>query len=250
MDGAGRLDIRAADVVIAPEEANGLKPGDYVRISVTDNGSGMSPQVIARAFEPFFTTKPVGKGTGLGLSQIFGFVRQSNGDVRIESEVGKGTTISLYLPRHHGAAVERVVQEEAKVARPKVGQLSILLVEDDPRVQASTRAGLAELGHVVRACNSGEQALAILSEGANFDLVLTDVMMPGMTGPELVAQLTRDYPHIVVLFVTGYVGEAGQSDDFSGHEVLRKPFTIAALGAAIGRAMTRRDEPSPESCAA
>ncbi len=250
MDGAGRLDIRAVDVTIAPEEANGLKPGDYARISVTDNGAGMPPQVIARAFEPFFTTKPVGKGTGLGLSQIFGFVRQSNGDVRIESEVGKGTTISLYLPRHHGAAVERVVQEEAKVARPKVGQLSILLVEDDPRVQASTRAGLAELGHVVRACNSGEQALAILSEGANFDLVLTDVMMPGMTGPELVAQLTRDYPHIVVLFVTGYVGEAGQSDDFSGHEVLRKPFTIAALGAAIGRAMTRRDEPSPESCAA
>jgi signal transduction histidine kinase/ActR/RegA family two-component response regulator len=249
MDGAGRLDIAVNDIVVGSGGSGEIKPGDYVRISVTDTGCGMPPQVLARAFEPFFTTKPVGKGTGLGLSQIFGFVRQSNGDVRVDSEVGKGTTISLYLPRYHGIAAERTATDAIKTTRPKVASLSILLVEDDPRVQASTRAGLAELGHVVRACASGEEALTILSEDASFDLVLTDVMMPGMTGPELIAAIGRDYPGIAVLFVTGYVGEAGQSDDFAGHEVLRKPFTIAALGNAVARAIHRRGEP-PTSQAA
>ena len=249
MDGAGRLDIVVADVTIPRDDAGGLKAGDHVRISVTDTGCGMPPQVLERAFEPFFTTKPVGKGTGLGLSQIFGFVHQSHGDVRVESEVGRGTTISLYLPRHHGAATAHSGAEPAQAARPKLETLSILLVEDDPRVQASTRAGLAELGHVVRACGSGDEALAILAEDDHFDLALTDVMMPGMTGPELVAALSRDYPHIAVLFVTGYVGEAGQSDDFAGHEVLRKPFTIAALGNAIAQAMDRQG-PKPASQAA
>jgi signal transduction histidine kinase/CheY-like chemotaxis protein len=243
MEGAGRLGISVADVVIDGADPSAIKPGDYVRINVTDTGCGMPPQVLARAFEPFFTTKPVGKGTGLGLSQIFGFVRQSHGDVRVDSEVGEGTTISLYLPRYHGIAAQRSVTDATSAARPKIGSLSILLVEDDPRVQASTRAGLAELGHMVRACASGEEAMAILAENSSFDLVLTDVMMPGMTGPELVTTIGRDYPRIAVLFVTGYVGEAGQSDDFAGYEVLRKPFTIAALGNAVARAIDRRGEP-------
>ncbi|WP_374649511.1 response regulator [Rhizorhabdus sp.] len=239
MEGAGRLDIMVEDVTLDAPTSGGLKPGDYVRISVADTGCGMSQQVMERAFEPFFTTKPVGKGTGLGLSQIFGFVRQSMGDVRIASELGKGTTISLLLPRHHGVAAQRSAMDLTVAARPDTGALDILLVEDDPRVQASTRAGLAELGHAVRACSSGEEALAILAERQSFDLVLTDVMMPGMTGPELIATISRDYPGISVLFVTGYVGEAGQTEDFADHEVLRKPFTISALGHAIGRAMGR-----------
>ncbi|WP_340315103.1 ATP-binding protein [Rhizorhabdus argentea] len=242
MDGAGRLDIDVADVPIGAGDRSGIAAGEYVRISVRDTGCGMSPEVVARAFEPFFTTKPVGKGTGLGLSQIFGFVRQSQGDVRVESTVGVGTTIMLYLPRYTGAAIDRSVTDSSATAKPRSGPLSILLVEDDPRVQASTRHGLVELGHKVRACGSGDEALEILAEDARFDMVLTDVMMPGMTGPELVAAIGRDYPHIAVLFVTGYVGEAGQSDDFAGHEVLRKPFTIAALGNAISQAMSRQDE--------
>nr|WP_047166463.1 ATP-binding protein [Sphingomonas sp. Y57] len=249
MEGAGRLDITVADVTVAAGDPAEVKAGDYVRISVADTGCGMSPQVLARAFEPFFTTKPVGKGTGLGLSQIFGFVRQSHGDVRVDSEVGEGTTIALYLPRYHGVAAERSADGADRAARPKVGPLTILLVEDDPRVQASTRAGLTELGHVVRACASGEEALALLSEDARVDLVLTDVMMPGMTGPELIAAIGRDYPDIAALFVTGYVGEAGQSDDFAGYEVLRKPFTIAALGSAVARAIDRRDKPSASQAA-
>jgi signal transduction histidine kinase/ActR/RegA family two-component response regulator len=239
MEGAGRLDIMVEDITLDPTTSGGLKPGDYVRISVADTGCGMSPQVMERAFEPFFTTKPVGKGTGLGLSQIFGFVRQSMGDVRIASELGKGTNISLFLPRHHGVAAQRSAMDMTIAAQADTGALDILLVEDDPRVQASTRAGLTELGHVVRACSSGEEALAILGEGQSFDLVLTDVMMPGMTGPELIATISRDYPDISVLFVTGYVGEAGQTEDFADHEVLRKPFTISALGNAISRAMGR-----------
>jgi CheY-like chemotaxis protein len=241
MDGAGRLDIAVADVTVPPADPIGLPPGDYVRISVADTGCGMPQPVIERAFEPFFTTKPVGKGTGLGLSQIFGFVRQSHGDVRVASTVGVGTTISLYLPRHLGAARDQPAPEAAPARRPDAGPLSILLVEDDPRVQASTRAGLTELGHHVRACASGAEALRLLADNGEFDLMLTDVMMPGMTGPELVAAVARDYPRIATLFVTGYVGEAGQTDDFAGHEVLRKPFTISALGHAVAKAMNRQD---------
>jgi len=239
MEGEGRLDIRVTDVAIKAGDPTGVLPGDYVRIEVSDTGCGMSPQVLERAFEPFFTTKPVGKGTGLGLSQIFGFVRQSHGDVRVASKLGEGTTIALYLPRHHGLAADRSAAEGMKQAKPRLDSLSILLVEDDPRVQVSTRAGLMELGHVVHGCASGDEALAILAREPRFDLVLTDVMMPGMTGPELVASISRDYPDIAVLFVTGYVGEAGQTDDFAGHEVLRKPFTIAALADAIDQAIGR-----------
>jgi len=240
MDGAGRLDIIVIDRSIGDAEESDIRPGDYVCISVRDNGCGMSEDVLKRAFEPFFTTKPVGKGTGLGLSQIFAFARQSGGEVRIESIVGQGTTISLFLPRYAAAPAERAVGDPAQEAQSRHGPLSILLVEDDPRVHASTRAALSELGHEVRGCTSAAEALALLGEGATFDLLLTDVMMPGMTGTELVAKASRDYPHIAVLFVTGYVGEAGQSDDFAGHEVLRKPFTITALGAAVSNAMDRR----------
>jgi len=240
MEGAGRLDIVVADRTIGDAEGADIPPGDYVCISVRDNGCGMSADVLKRAFEPFFTTKPVGKGTGLGLSQIFAFARQSGGEVRIESGVGQGTTISLFLPRYAAALTEGAARGPAQEAQSRHGPLSILLVEDDPRVHASTRAALSELGHEVRGCTSAAEALTLLAECATFDLLLTDVMMPGMTGIELVAKASRDYPHIAVLFVTGYVGEAGQSDDFAGHEVLRKPFTITALDAAVSNAVERR----------
>ena len=240
MDGAGRLDIAVSDVTVRADDPWHLPAGDYVRISVTDNGEGMSPEVQARAFEPFFTTKPVGKGTGLGLSQIFGFARQSAGDIRIRSEVGRGTTVSLFLPRYTGASITERPTAELLTAPMRPEGISILLVEDDPRVHASTKAGLTELGYKVRGCTSGAEALALLARESSYDLILTDVMMPGMTGPELAAVIQRDYAHIGILFVTGYVGEAGKSDDFAGHEVLRKPFTITALGNAVGQAIERR----------
>jgi signal transduction histidine kinase/ActR/RegA family two-component response regulator len=253
MDGVGRLDMIVANTSVQDGDKGPITPGDYVRISVTDTGCGMPPEVIARAFEPFFTTKPVGKGTGLGLSQIFGLVRQLGGDVTIESHVGAGTTISLFLPRDTRAAAAQQGaargMQTAKVPEADITGLSILLVEDDPRVHASMIAALGELGHMVTGCKAAEEALALLAKGKHPDLLLTDVMMAGMTGPELVERISHDYPDIPILFVTGYVGEAGTTEQFVGHEVLRKPFTLAGLNAAIQKAMSRHPGP-PASQAA
>jgi signal transduction histidine kinase/CheY-like chemotaxis protein len=245
MDGVGRLDMVVANARIRRGDAGQAPPGDYVRIDVADTGCGMSPEVMARAFEPFFTTKPIGKGTGLGLSQIFGLVRQLEGDVTIASTVGSGTTISLFLPRDFTHARADSADHArgpagAKGLEADISGLSVVLVEDDPRVHASMLAALGELGHHVAGCTSAEQAIDLLADGRHIDLLLTDVMMAGMTGPELVERVHRDYPDIAVLFITGYVGEAGTSDQFVGHEVLRKPFTIAALNAAIQKTIKRR----------
>ncbi|TZG29332.1 ATP-binding protein [Sphingomonas montanisoli] len=248
MEGEGRLDIDVRNISVGAGEE--VVAGDYARIAVTDTGSGMSEAVRARAFEPFFTTKPAGKGTGLGLSQIFGLVRQSGGDIRIESELGRGTTISLYFPRHATAAGRRERTIPPIATLPGGGTLDVLMVEDDSRVHAATRAALTELGHRVTGCASGQEALALLEGGIRLDLLMTDVMMPGMTGPELVARAHAVRPDVAVLFVTGYVGEAGQADDFAGHEVLRKPFTIAALGGAIDKAMARQVRATPGVAAA
>ncbi|MDB5685472.1 MAG: histidine kinase [Rhizorhabdus sp.] len=242
MDGAGRIDIAVSNARIRAGDAGALAPGDYVRIRVTDDGCGMPPEVQARAFEPFFTTKPVGKGTGLGLSQIFGLVRQSGGDVRIDSTVGEGTTISLFLPRDRShAGVTSRSTDAGPVAEAGTGiALSIVLVEDDPRVHASMLAALAELGHRAIGCTQGEEAIALLATGISVDLLLTDVMMAGITGPELAARVHELHPDIAILFITGYVGEAGTADQFVGHDVLRKPFTIAALHGAIEKTIQRR----------
>ena len=246
MDGAGELAIAVDNVMLADGEAGQLPEGEYVRISVADTGSGIAPEHLARVFEPFFTTKPVGKGTGLGLSQIFGFARQSGGDVTVQSQVGKGTTVSIYLPRSRQAALqaadrsshpaERVDQPLHNAAEGAV----VLVVEDDPRVSRSTVAALEELGYTALACSGGREALDLLSKDDNIDLVVTDVMMPEMTGPELIREMARLYPHIGVLFVTGYVGEAGDAQDLSGYDILRKPFTVAMLADAVAVALGHR----------
>jgi CheY-like chemotaxis protein len=257
MDGQGRIDIAVENVVIRAEDSAELAPGDYVRIGVTDTGAGIAPEHIERVFEPFFTTKPVGKGTGLGLSQIFGFARQSGGDVVIESTPGIGTAVSLYLPR--SAAVAAAPHGRAPApdtARAFAGPghgLPILVVEDDPRVSRSTVSALEELGHAPVACAGGGEALALLDAGQQFDLVVTDVMMPEMSGPELVRILAQRHSGLGVLFVTGFIGEAGEADDLSGYELLRKPFTVAALGEAVDAALARRvsgSPPEPASAAA
>jgi signal transduction histidine kinase/ActR/RegA family two-component response regulator len=251
MDGEGRLDIEVRNITVRAGEYASVVAGDYARISVTDTGTGMTDEVKARAFEPFFTTKPVGKGTGLGLSQIFGLVRQSGGEIIIDSTLGQGTTIALYFPRHIATGVARrpLTEVGAAASRENGGPLDILLVEDDMRVRASTLAALGELGHRAIGCASGEEALAALGKGERFDLMMTDVMMPGITGPALVGRVHADHPEIAILFVTGYVGEAGHSDQFTGHEVLRKPFTIAGLGAAIDKGMARQGRPETSAAA-
>ena len=239
MDGQGVMRITTENQNVAANEVGDIRAGEYVKISVADTGCGMTPEVLDRAFEPFFTTKPVGKGTGLGLSQIFGFAHQSGGEVGIESKVGKGTTVSIYLPRTEAAAQVRIhpaVQRTDSDVR--VPGARILLVEDDPRVRAATVGALEDLDYEPVDCSSGAEAIALF-QANEFDLVISDVIMPEMTGPELIRHLkateTREF---AVLFVTGYVGE-GESDDLRGHELLRKPFTVGALAGAVSAALAR-----------
>ncbi|MGL4312595.1 MAG: response regulator, partial [Sphingomonas sp.] len=190
---------------------------------------------------PFFTTKPVGRGTGLGLSQIFAFVRQSNGEITIDSSPGAGTTVTLYLPRYHedvgaDAAPAPKPVAPASIAVTTPATLDILVVEDDPRVLGATIAALEELGHRPIACGDPMAAFAMVERAGHIDLVISDVRMPGKTGPEVIAEITPRFPDIAVMFVTGFAGDAS-SREFDGHAVLRKPFTIAALARAIDDAM-------------
>jgi len=243
MDGAGEMNLQVDNVTLAEAEIANLPAGDYVRIRVSDSGSGIAPEHIDRVFEPFFTTKAVGKGTGLGLSQIFAFARQSGGDVAIESELGRGTKVSLYLPRSTAAAEEaaqRAPATRVRGADPTISHAgaAILVVEDDPRVCHSTVYLLEELGYRPQAVSSGREALEILARDPDIVLVLTDVMMPEMTGTELAAEVARRHPDIALLFVTGYVGEAGDAGDLAGRTILRKPYTVEALAAAVGATLS------------
>ncbi|MBV9932566.1 MAG: response regulator [Alphaproteobacteria bacterium] len=251
IEGDGEIVIAIDNAPLRDGEVGQLPAGDYVRISVADTGHGMSPELIERVFEPFFTTKPVGKGTGLGLSQIFGFARQSGGDVAIDSKVGRGTTVSIYLPRSDAQAAATEAPSPLAAADGDGQPATILVVEDDPRVSRSTVAALEELGHRPLACASGREALDILARDATIELIITDVMMPEMTGPELVREAAHLYPWIGILFVTGYVGEAGDAEELAGHDMLRKPFTVAALAQAVSAALAHRVSGShPASTAA
>ena len=244
MDGRGTLTLTATAHVLDLPGADGCAAGDYLALGVSDTGHGMSAEVLERAFEPFFTTKPVGKGTGLGLSQIFSFAKQIGGDVTIASTPGCGTTVTLLLPREReGATATDAVQPTVISPAPLVGaEMSIFVVEDDPRVLAATVGALEELGHRVTACGDPMQAGATLSDMAEPDLILSDVLMPGLTGPEMIAALDPRHHHIPVLFVTGFAGDAA-TVDLGNHPVLRKPFTLAALERAVATAATRRATP-------
>lgn len=236
MDGRGTLIIASGHVALDGDDAGECAPGDYVRISVTDSGTGMTREVMDRVFEPFFTTKPVGKGTGLGLSQIFGFVRQSGGEVRIESTVGVGTTVTMLLPCHATATRTAPVVERVGPRPGPHRALDILVVEDDPRVLTATLAALEELGHRPVACSDPLTAPRIVAGLRALDLVMTDVLMPGQTGPEMVTALEPQLRSVAILYVTGYAGE-GDEDRFAGRPVLRKPFTLAGLEQALADAI-------------
>ncbi|MFS0735571.1 ATP-binding protein [Sphingomonas sp. 1P06PA] len=246
MDGEGRLTITSDHVTLSDGEVGEAPAGEYVRISVSDQGCGMAQDVIDRVFEPFFTTKPVGKGTGLGLSQVFGFARQSGGDVAIRSRVGVGTTVAIYLPRATASAVPAaptMLRSDPAAGDQPQRASTLLVVEDDARVRIATIEALEELGHDPIACASGEEALAVLDERDDIDLVITDVVMPGMTGPQLMTEIEARNPAMRILFVTGYVGDAGDAAQFRGREVLRKPFTVVALADALSNALNRPIQP-------
>lgn len=245
MNGEGTLTISTRTRTIDDGEVGEAAAGDYIVISVADDGCGMPKEVLERVFEPFFTTKPVGKGTGLGLSQIFGFIRQSRGEIEIKSDVDIGTTVSLLLPRHTAEVSSGTAQKTQQTEEVTAsGNHAILVVEDDPRVLVSTVDALLELGYNPISCGEPENAEKLMVENPNIRLILTDVVMPVMTGPELVAKLSPLYPHVGVLFATGFAGDVvDEAEAFGGHAVLRKPFTIGTLARAVEDALAKVSEP-------
>ncbi len=241
MPKGGRLTIETENTKLDARYAaeSSIAPGDYIMVCVTDTGAGMTPETMARAFDPFFTTKAVGQGTGLGLSQVFGFVKQSGGHIKIYSEVDRGTTVKVYLPRHDGAdglASEYVAAAPQDVTdghEPAV----VLVVEDDDTVRLLTTASVEELGYTVLSANSAKEALKILANRADVKLLLTDVVMPEITGRQLAEEALKNQPQLKVLFTTGYTRNAivhnGTLD--AGVHLLSKPFTLDQLSVAIRR---------------
>ena len=229
----GEIVVETRLCTLADGEVAGLAPGPYFGMSVADRGQGMSPDVIKRIFEPFFTTKPPGKGTGLGLSQVYGFVKQSGGEVEVDSAEGVGTRFRIYLPISAAQPEQDIVAPTQRVgaARP----LSILLVEDDPSVAAVTEMMLVDFGHKVQRAANADEALRILWSEAEFDVLFSDVVMPGgMNGVELAKQAVAQRPLLKVLLTSGYAGES--LDEWLSQGAwpfLRKPFLSTELAEAL-----------------
>ncbi|MGR6328830.1 response regulator [Sphingomonas sp. XXL09] len=236
MPDGGRLTLATGNAPrgSAPAAAfDGVEPGDYVMVSMTDTGTGMPADVAARAFDPFFTTKPIGVGTGLGLSMIYGFVRQTGGRVRIVTKEGEGTAIHMLLPRADTDPKPTVAPISSPMAaRP--GE-SVLLVEDDPAVRMLVADLLGDLGFRVRQARDGTAALTELEAMPRLDLLITDVGLPGMNGRDLADLVRARHPALKVLFISGYAGKATMLGDFlaEGMELVSKPFDIDALSARI-----------------
>ncbi len=250
MPKGGKLTIETANVHLEDYEARrqALPPGQYVLIAVSDTGTGMTPEVLARAFDPFFTTKEEGKGTGLGLSQVHGFVKQSGGHIQIHSQPGHGTSVKVYLPRHIESASRRVRLPAA--AKPPVagppGQQLILVVEDDLRVRELTTSMLMDLGYKVIAADGAAAALKHLAAHSEIALLFTDIVMPETDGRQLARAAISQRPDLKVLFTTGFSHDAilpgGVLD--AGVNFLAKPFTVEQLAAKIRSALADRPEDS------
>jgi CheY-like chemotaxis protein len=238
MPKGGKLTIETSNASIDQRYARdyALTAGQYVLIAVTDNGVGMSNDVLGKAFDPFFTTKEVGKGTGLGLSQVYGFVRQSGGHVKIYSEVGVGTTVKIYLPRFIGdEAITHTPAQAVQHAGASLQKETVLVVEDDERVRGISSESLRDLGYTVIEAASAREAIRKIEDGSIPDLLFTDVVMPEMTGAELADELLKRHPGLKVLFTTGYTRNAivhnGMLD--AGKHLLSKPFNIEDLAAKV-----------------
>ncbi len=238
MTDGGRLTIETGNRWLDRHAAHerDLPPGQYVSLCVSDTGTGMAPDVIVRAFDPFFTTKPIGQGTGLGLSMVYGFARQSGGQVRIYSEPGRGTMVCLYLPRHHGEEVPAPAPAELTEApRAEVGE-TVLVVDDEPTVRMLVADVLESLGYIAIEAADGPAGLRVLQSNARIDLLVSDVGLPGgMNGRQMVdaARVTR--PALKVLFITGYAENAVLGNGYlePGMHVLTKPFAMEALATRI-----------------
>jgi PAS domain S-box-containing protein len=238
MPEGGKLTIETANTHIDEQYASmhtEVVPGHYVSVSVSDAGIGMDRATVTQAFEPFFTTKPVGKGTGLGLSQVYGFVKQSGGHVKIYSEIGQGTTVKIYLPRLFAAADLGEIEEDP-ITPEGVKEETVLVVEDDDAVRTYSVESLRDLGYRVVEAHDGVSALRLLERQPRVDLLFTDVVLPGgMTGAQVAAQARALRPNIKVLFTTGYARNAiihhGRLD--KGVQLISKPFSLQELAAKV-----------------
>jgi len=249
MQEGGKLTLELGNALLDDAYVSGMtdvKAGQYVMLAITDTGSGMSEEVVQHAFDPFFTTKPVGQGTGLGLSMAYGFVKQSGGHIRIYSEPGHGTTVRVYLPRSTAAVIEPV---RRSVGGLKGGSETILVVEDDPKVQSTVVDMLAGLGYTVLKAGDAQQALIILASGVHIDLLFTDVVMPGpVRSTEMARKAVEMLPDIKVLFTSGYTQNAivhgGRLDE--GVELISKPYSREQLAQRLRQLLEsdeRRREP-------
>jgi two-component system cell cycle sensor histidine kinase/response regulator CckA len=258
MPGGGKLTIRTANVPEAESRQlayKGMPPGDYVRVEVADNGTGIAPEIIDKIFEPFFSTKEVGKGTGLGLSTVYGIIKQTGGFVYPESELGKGTAFRIFLPRHVAgadelqtprmsaingalAAAEEVARLSAATA-DDTGRGTILLVEDEEGLRGLNARGLVSRGYTVLQAGNGVEAIEVIDQhDGTIDLVVSDVVMPEMDGPSLLKELRRRKPELKIIFVSGYAEEAFAKNIPEGqHAFLAKPFTLKQLVAAVKETM-------------
>jgi CheY-like chemotaxis protein len=239
MTGGGQITIEVSNFTLEKWFAKlyaDLALGEYVVVSVSDTGAGMAPEVIARAFEPFFTTKETGKGSGLGLSMVHGYMRQSGGTVKIYSELGIGTTVSLYFPR--GTVEGVVAQPAAKPAEIPGGSERILVVEDNPAVRKVAANILQSLGYRIAEAESAPAALSMLGK-QSFDLVFSDIVMPKMNGIMLAEVLRRTYPAVAVLLTSGFSSKLTSANEIQrlGVNFVEKPYRKARLAQAVRAAL-------------
>jgi nitrogen-specific signal transduction histidine kinase len=240
MPKGGTLTIETANVELDEHYAKthlDVKPGPYVGLTVTDTGTGMTPQVQARLFEPFFTTKEPGKGTGLGMATVFGIVTRSGGRVGVYSEVGKGTQFKVYFPMAYadGTAEQMVGDTPVPVARSRAGTQTVLVVEDEGGVRELAKRLLQRLGYTVLIAADASEAGRLFEENPTIDVLLTDVVMPGASGPELTSQLIKRRPALKVIYMSGYTEDAIVHHGVLTAEIafLHKPFTAETLGRKV-----------------
>ena len=249
MPDGGRLTIETANKWVDDRTGRerDIAPGQYISLCVTDTGVGMTPQVAARAFDPFFTTKPLGEGTGLGLSMIYGFARQSGGQVRVYSEVGKGTTMCIYLPRHaDDAAADEVMSFTRAIETPGEGEF-VMVIEDEPTIRMLIAEVLTDGGYSVVEATDGPAGLRILQSTARIDLLVTDVGLPGgMNGRQVADAARASRPDLQVLFITGYAENAvvGNGQLEKGMHVLVKPFEMELLREKVREMIADEQRPS------
>jgi len=259
MPTGGKLTIRTSNV--SSEQSvrlhrKGMPAGEYVQLEVTDTGTGIAPDVIDKIFDPFYTTKDIGKGTGLGLATVYGFIKQTGGFIYVDSELDKGTTFRIFIPRFVPTAEDTpapsispaavsaaLAAEEAKrPAADLTGHGTILLVEDEEGLRVLNARGLTSRGYTVVEAGNGVEAIEVLERhGGNVDLVVSDVMMPEMDGPTLFKELRKRHPDIKMIFVSGYAEDAFQKSlpDPEKYDFLPKPFTLKQLVAQVKETMSR-----------